>query len=105
MPEESAASMWANVNALKKEISLAEKERSEQRIKNFLNEIEGCTDEEHARFERIIVERRGRAAAHAIVAPIGTALAQPSNSRSRCLGISFDVSVCMEESTEGQDRA
>ena len=65
---------------------------------NFLNEIEGCTDEELARFERIMVERRERAAAHAIVALIGTI--QPS--KSRCLAISFDVSVCMEEIIEGK---
>ena len=54
-PEETNASMWADVNALKKEISLPEKERSEQRIEHFLNKIEGCTAEELARFERIIL--------------------------------------------------
>ena len=35
---------------------------------------------------------------HASVAPIGTA--QPSKPRPRCSEISFDVRVCMEESTE-----
>ena len=40
--------------------------------------------------------------AHAIVAPVGTALAQPSNPRSRCSGISFDVRTYTEESTEGK---
>ena len=54
-PEETNASMWVDVNALKKELSLSKKERSEQRVENFLNEIEGCTDEELARFERIIM--------------------------------------------------
>ena len=92
--------MWADVNALKKEISLSEKERSEQKIKKILNEIEGCTDKELARFERIIMERRGRAAAHAIIAPIGTA--QPSYLRSRYSGISFDGSVCIENIIEGK---
>ena len=94
--------MWADENALKKEILLSEKKRSEQSIDIFLNKIEGCTNEELARIERIIMERRGRAAAPAIVAPIGTALAQPSNPRSRCSGISFDVRVCMEENIEGK---
>ena len=62
MPEETTSSLWTDVNALKKAISLSEKERSKQRIKKFLNEIEGCTNEELVRFERIIMERRGRAA-------------------------------------------
>ena len=48
------------------------------------------------------MERRGRATAPAIVAPIGTALAQLSNPLSRCLAISFDVCAYMEESTEGK---
>ena len=91
MPEETTPSLWADVNALKKEISLSEKERSKQRLKTILNEIEGCAKEELARFERIIMERRGRAAVPAIVAPIGTALAQPSSPRSRCSGISFYI--------------
>ena len=37
----------------------------------------GCTDEELVRFERIIMERRGRAAAPATVAPIEDAPARP----------------------------
>ena len=31
-PEETTASMWADVNALKKQISMSEKERSKQRV-------------------------------------------------------------------------
>ena len=65
--------MWADVDGLKKEISMAEKERSKQRVESLLNEIEGCTDEELERFDSIFVERRGRAAAHVVVAPSGTA--------------------------------
>ena len=76
MPEETTASMWADVNALKKEISLSEKERSKQRVESFLNELEGGTssfmNEEFARIKRII-ERGDRAAMHATVAPIGAA--------------------------------
>ena len=94
-PEKATARVWAAVNALKKEITLSETEGSEQRLKKILNEMEGCMDEELARFESIIMERRGRAAAHAIVAPISTALAQPSNPRLRCSRISFDTSVCI----------
>ena len=92
--------MWADVNALKKEILLPEKEISEQRVESLLNEIEGYTDEELERFECIFMERRGRAAAHVVVAQIGTA--QPSNPRSCCSEISFDVYVCMEGNTEGR---
>ena len=102
-PEETTESMWTYINALKEEISLSEKERSEQRVESFLNEFEGgpasFTNEKSARLKHI-VERRGRAAAHAIVALIGTA--QPSDPRSRCSGISFDVSVCTEERIEGK---
>ena len=65
-PEETTASMWADVNALKKVISMPEKERSKLRVKSFFNEIyEGTaslTDKEYAKLERIIIERKGRAA-------------------------------------------
>ena len=70
------------------------KVRSKQRVESFLNELEqgiaSLTDEEFARVERLIVERRGRAAAHVVVAPIDTA--QSCNPRS-CSEISFDVAV------------
>ena len=74
-----------DVNALKQEILLSQprEEEGAVRMNIFLNEIKGCTDEEFARLERIIRERRGRTAAHAVVAPIGTA--QPSNPRSRAV--------------------
>ena len=53
---------------------------AEQRNESFLDELQertaSFTDEEFARFERII-ERRGRATAPAIAAPIGAAPAQP----------------------------
>ena len=39
-PEETTAIMWVDVNALKKEISLSEKEKSKQRIEEFVNELE-----------------------------------------------------------------
>ena len=95
--------MWAHVNALKKEISPSEKEKSEQRVKSFLNDLEqraaSFTDEQFAMLKRIM-EKRGRAAAYTIVAPIGTA--QLSNLRSRCSGISLDVRICTEELIEGK---
>ena len=75
---------------------LQEEERTE-RMEKILNVIEGCMDEELTRFERIIMERRGRAAAHSIVAPIGTT----QTSKLRCLAISFDVRFCSEGITEG----
>ena len=98
-------SMWADVNALIKKLSLSEKERSEQRIDNFLNGLEqqaaSFTDEQFARLKRIM-DRRGRAAPHGIVVPIGTTLVQPSNPRLRCSVISFNtsISVCTDERTE-----
>ena len=76
-PEETTARMWADLNAWRKGISMSEKERSKQRVESFLNEHEqgtaSLTDEEFTRLERMIMERRGRAAAHMVVAPIGTA--------------------------------
>ena len=59
------------------------------------------TDEEFARFERIM-ERRSRAAAPAIAAPRGAAPAQSTNYRPRCLEIPLDVRVCIAEKTEGK---
>ena len=38
-PEETTASMWADENTLKKEISLSEKERSKQRVESFFNDL------------------------------------------------------------------
>ena len=53
------------------------KERSKQRVEIFINEFEqgiaSLTDEEFTRLERMIRERRGRAAAHMVVSPIDTA--------------------------------
>ena len=73
-------------------------ERSKQRVESFFHELEqktaSFTDEELVRLERIIMESRGRAAAHVVVAPIGTA--QPLHPRSRYSEISFDVHVCMD---------
>ena len=42
---------------------------TEQRYEIFQNGLEGCKDEELERFERIIMERRGRATAPATAAP------------------------------------
>ena len=95
--------MWADVNALEKIISKREKERSKQRVKSSFNEIEqetaSLTDEEFTRLERMIMERRGRAAAHVVVAPNDTA--QPCNPRSSSK-ISFNVRVYMEGSTKSR---
>ena len=103
-PEETTASMWGDVNALKKVTSMSEKERSKQRFESFLNELKQGTaslmDEEFARLEHMIMERRGRAALYVIVAPIDTA--QPCNPRTSCSEISFDVHVCMEGNTQGR---
>ena len=135
-PEETTASMWAELNVLKqkpmrpqppspqcdipprrpsarsppqqqynvprvveKEKTTVEKEMAKQRSKIFQNELEGrkarVEDGEFHRLERIITEKRGRSAVPATIAPIGKALLQPSNPRSHCSGISFDVRVCV----------
>ena len=102
--EETTASMWVDVNALKKEISISEKDGSKQRVESFFNKLEqgtaSFTNQKLARLERIIMEKRGRAAAHVVVAPIDTA--QPSNPQLRCSEISFDVHVYMEENIDGK---
>ena len=81
---------------------MAGKDRSRQRVESFTNELElgtaSLTDKEFARLERMIRERRGRAAAHVVVTPIDKA--QPCNPRS-CSEILFGVHVCIEENTEG----
>ena len=78
--EQTTASMWADLNALKEAISMLGKDRSKERVESFLNELKGgtanFTDEEFARLKRIM-ESRGSDAAHVVVAPIGTA--QPCN--------------------------
>ena len=70
----------------------------------FINELgqgtASVTDEEFAMLKRMIVERRGRDAAHVTVAPIDTT--QPCSHRSRSLEVSFDVCVCMETNNEGR---
>ena len=52
---------------------------AEQRYESFQNGLEGCTDEELERFECLIMERRGRAAAPETVAPIDEASARPTS--------------------------
>ena len=42
---------------------------TEQSFENFQTGLEGCTDEELKRFERIIMKRRGRATAPATAVP------------------------------------
>ena len=58
-PEKTTASMSADVNSLKKEISMSEKERSKQRVESFLDDLEqettSVTDEEIARLKRMIM--------------------------------------------------
>ena len=58
------------------------------------------TDEEFTKLKRTIVERRGRAAAHVVVALIDSA--QLCSPRSRSSKISFDVRVRMERNDEGR---
>ena len=84
---------------------MSEKERSKQRIESFFNELKqgtaSLTDEEFTRLERMIMERRGRAAAqHVVVAPIDTF--QPCNLRSSCSEISFNVLVYMERNIQSR---
>ena len=101
--EETTASIWVDVNGFKKVISMPEKERSKQRVESFFNEFEqgtaSLTDEEFTRLERIMMGRRGRTAAHVLVAPIDAAqLCNPRSSSER----SFDVHVYMEGNTHGR---
>ena len=81
-PEQTTASMWADLNAQKDAISMSVQDRSRQRVASFINELErgtaSFTNEEFARLKRI-VERRGRDAAHVAVVPIDTA--QPYSPR------------------------
>ena len=98
------ANMWAEVNTLKKAISMSGKYRSRQKVESFISELEqrtaSLTDEEFSRLRRMIRERRGRAAALVVVTLIDTA--QPCNPRSRSSEISFDVRVHIEGDNEGR---
>ena len=102
-PEQIAASMWSDLNALKDAVSMSVKDESSQRPKSFINEIRqgtaSFTDEEFAKLKRFM-ERRGRDSAHVTVASIDTAL--PCSPRSRSSEISFDVCVCVEKTNEGR---
>ena len=103
-PEQTTANMWAAANALKEAISMSGEDRSRQRVESFINKLEqgtaSPTDEEFTKLKRMIVERRGHAAAHVVVAPIDSA--PPRSPRSRSSKISFDVRVCMERNDEGR---
>ena len=80
------------------------KDSTKQSVEGFINQLErgttSLTDEEFARLERMIRERRGRAAAHVVVTPIDTA--QPCNPRSCSSEISFDVCVYIEVNNKGR---
>ena len=52
--------------------------RNESLLKELAERTASSTDEEFERFERIIMERRGRVSAPATAAPIGAAPAQPT---------------------------
>ena len=103
-PEQTTASMWADLNESKDTFSMSGKERSRQRVMSFMNELDqgtaSLTYEEFAMLKRMIVERRGHDAAHVTIAPIDTA--QLCSHRSRSSEISFDVRVCMEKSDDGR---
>ena len=87
------------------EETTTEEERVE-RMNIFLNALEkriaSVKDGAFNRFERIIKERRGRAAAPVIVAPIDAAFTKPINPQSPCSGISFNVHLCIGERTRGK---
>ena len=52
---------------------------AEPRYEMFENGLEGCTDEELKRSERIIMERRGRVTASATTAPMEDAPARSTS--------------------------
>ena len=66
---------------------MSRKERSRQKVMNFIDELDqgtaSLTDEEFAMLKRMVEERRGRDAARVTVTPIDTT--QPCSPRSRSL--------------------
>ena len=76
-PEQTIASIWADLNALKDTILMSGKERSKKRVSHFINELDqgtaSLTDREFVMLECMIAETRGRDAAHVTVAPVNTA--------------------------------
>ena len=72
-PEEFAASLWSEVNALKDAISVPARDRPWQKTMKFVDRLKGdLPDEEFAVIKRY-VERRSREAAQVTVTPVSTA--------------------------------
>ena len=71
-PQDFAASLWSEVNALKDAISMLARDRPWQKTIDFVDEIEGkLPDEERAVIKRS-VERQSREAAQVTVTPVST---------------------------------
>ena len=107
-PEEFTASLWEELNALKKVISMSSRARPWQwkKTKEFLDGLEqgttSLTNEELVMLKRI-VERRSRDAVHATVTSIETA--QYCDPRQPSPETPFDACVCVDiEKTKKQYR-
>ena len=102
-PEEFAASLWSEVNALKAAISTPVRDGSSwQELKrNLIQKIERdeVSDEDFARIKRI-VERRDRDAAQVTATPVDTV--QYCSPRPQTPEPSSDVRVCMKKNNEGR---
>ena len=102
-PEQFAASLWSDLNALKYVISMSGEDGFSQRAKSFIKKIgQGTvsfTDEKFAMIKRL-AERRGRDSAYVTVTPADTV--QYYSPRSPSTELSFDARICMEKKDEGR---
>ena len=98
-PEELAANLWSEVNALKGAISMPARTRPWQKTMEFVDGLQGkLPDEEYAVIKRY-VEKRSRQAAQVTVTPVGTV--QYCSPRPQTPKPSSNVHVNMEENNEG----
>ena len=98
-PEEFAASLWSEVNALKDAILMPARTRPWQKTMEFIEELKGDLPNEEFSAIKRYVERRSRDAAQVTVTPVSTA--QYCSPRPQTPEPSPDVCVDLE-SNEGE---
>ena len=98
-PEEFAASLWSEVNALKDAISMPARPRSWQKTMEFVDGLQAKLPDEKLAVIKRYMEKPSREAAQVIVTPVDTV--QYCSPRPQTPESSSDVHVNMEEKDEG----
>ena len=98
-PQEFAASLWCEVNALKDAISMPARTTSWQKIMEFVDGLQGKLPDEELAVIKRYVEKRSLEAAQMTVTPVDTV--QYCSSRPLNPELPSDVHAKMEEKDEG----